>query len=420
MVTTDELHKMKFTIGGRPEDGRVTFLPDPPRALRRHLIISADDHLVEPPGMFEGRLPSKLAGRAPRVVEDADGVQAWVYEGKRFPNLGFNAVVGRPVLECSFDPQRFDEMRLGAWDVHARIADMDLDGVYASLNFPSGLIGFAGQRLQQATDDPELALAIVRANNDWHIEEWTGAYPDRLIPCQIPYLLDPEVAAQEVRRNAERGFRAVSFSEAPHKLGLPSIHTDHWDPFLAACEETGTVVCLHIGSAGESPSTGPDAPPDTIGVLFFGYAMFSAVDWLYSKIPVRFPDLRISMAEGGIGWVPGLLDRLSHVERYQEMYGTWTSDIELTPSEVLRRNFWFCALDDPTTMQIADTIGFDHIMLETDYPHLDASWPDSQQVVERQVAGLSRDAAEQVSWRTAAELFRLDVPADVAADPEAF
>lgn len=155
-------------------------------------------------------------------------------------------------------------------------------------------------------------------------------------------------------------------------------------------------------------------------MLFFGYAMFSAVDWLYSKIPVRFPDLRISMAEGGIGWVPGLLDRLSHVERYQEMYGTWTADIELTPSEVLRRNFWFCALDDPTTMAIADSIGFDHIMLETDYPHLDASWPNSQQVVDQQIAGLSPAAAEQVSWRTAAELFHLDVPPAVAADPEIF
>ena len=111
-------------------------------------------------------------------------------------------------------------------------------------------------------------------------------------------------------RLAARGYRAVTFSEAPEKLGLPSLHTGYWDPFMQACEETGTVVCLHVGSSSTSPSTNDDAPADVVGVLFFGYAMFSAVDWLYSRIPVRFPKLKICMSEGGIGWVAGLMDRL--------------------------------------------------------------------------------------------------------------
>ena len=99
---------------------------------------------------------------------------------------------------------------------------------------------------------------------------------------------------------------------------------------MAACEETETVVCLHVGSSGTSPATAPDAPSDTIGVLFFGYAMFAAVDWLYSRIPVRFPDLQICLSEGGIGWVAGLLDRLEHVRKYDAMYGTW-NDVALSP-----------------------------------------------------------------------------------------
>lgn len=420
MVKVDDLKNMKFTVGGRPADGKVTFLPEPDRRPRRYTLVSVDDHLVEPPDMFEGRMPKGLADRAPHVVEDESGTQAWVYEGQRYPNLGFNAVVGRPIEECGFEPQRFDEMRPGAWQIDARIADMDIDGVYASLNFPSALIGFAGQRLQQATDDPDLALAIVRANNDWHLEEWAGPHPDRIIPCQIPYLLDPEVAASEIRRNAERGFRAVTFSEAPHKLGLPSIHSTYWDPFLRACEETDTVVCLHIGSAGESPSTGPDAPPDTIGILFFGYAMFSAVDWLFSMIPVRFPRLKILMAEGGIGWVPGLLDRLDHAQRYQAMYGTWTSAIGSTPAEVLKRNFWFCALDDPSTFAIADRIGIENITLESDYPHLDCAWPDTQSVIHRQVKDRSPDEIAALTWRNASQLLRHPVPSSVVADPESF
>ena len=164
-------------------------------------------------------------------------------------------MVGRPVSEYGFEPARFDEMRRGAWDIHARVKDMDLNGVYASLNFPSFLPGFAGQRLQQVTNDRDLAMASVRAWNDWHIEAWAGAYPDRIIPCQLPWLLDPEVGAKMIYENAERGFHAVTFSENPAMLGLPTIHSGHWDPMMAACAETGTVVNLHIGSSGTSPST---------------------------------------------------------------------------------------------------------------------------------------------------------------------
>jgi predicted TIM-barrel fold metal-dependent hydrolase len=291
--------------------------------------------------------------------------------------------------------------------------------VYASLNFPSALVGFSGQRLQRETPDPDLALALVRANNDWHLEAWAGPYPDRIIPCQVPYYLDPAVGAAEIRRNAERGFKAVSFTEAPEKLGFPSLHTGHWDPIMAACEETDTVICLHIGSASSLPATAPDAPPDTIGVLAFGFAMFSAVDWLYSMIPVRFPGIKIVMSEGGIAWVPGLMDRLDHVGRYQDMYGTWTG-IEPTPAEVFQRNFWHCALDDPSTMRLHDRIGIDHILMEADYPHLDSSWPDTQAVLGEQVRDLRPDEIRKVTWENAATLFRHPVPAAVVDDPESF
>ena len=300
MISLDDLTSNRnFTKGGRDGQRRVTFLPDPPKAGRKYTVISADDHIVEPPHVFENRVPKKFADRAPRVIEKADGSQTWLYDGAELPNVGFNAVVGRPVEEWRMEPARFDEMRRGAWDIDERIHDMDINGIYASVNFPSFLPGFAGQRLQQVTKDPELAMASVQAWNQWHLEEWAGTHPGRIIPCQIPWLLDPDVGAAMIRSNAELGFRAVSFSEDPSQLGFPSIHSGHWEPFIRACAETGTVVNLHIGSSGSSPGTSVDAPPDVVGVLFFAYAIFAAVDWLFSLAAVRYPDLKICLSEEG-------------------------------------------------------------------------------------------------------------------------
>jgi predicted TIM-barrel fold metal-dependent hydrolase len=416
MASLEDL--MTDTSFTRAAKGKVTFLPDPPRADRQYTIISVDDHIVEPPHTFEGRVPLKYAEHAPRVAEK-NGAHVWIYDGKVIPNVGFNAVVGRPIDEWGFEPQRFDDMRRGAWDIHARVKDMDLSGVYASLSFPSFLPGFAGQRLQLGISDCGLALAAMRAWNEWHLDEWYGSYPDRIIPSQIPYWLDPHVGAEEIYKNAERGFKAVSFSENPALLGLPSVHSGHWDPIMRACEETQTVINLHIGSSGTSPSTTDDAPPDVTGVLFFGYAMFAAVDWLYSRIPVRFPDIKIVMSEGGIGWVPALLDRLDHMATYQAMYGTWDG-IDLTPAEVLQRNFWFCAVEDPSSFVQRDRIGVDHILLEEDYPHCDSLWPRTQSVVRSSLGQLPAADVRKLTWENAARLYRHPVPDSVVADPNSF
>jgi predicted TIM-barrel fold metal-dependent hydrolase len=417
-INFDDLeNRPGFFVTEKPD--QVTFLPEPERRRRRFTLISVDDHLVEPPHMFEGRLPKHLQERAPRVQLDDAGMEYWDYDGQRHYKVGLNAVVGRPLAERSFEPSRFDEMRRGAWDIDARVHDMDLNGVYASLNFPSSLPGFAGQRYQVGVSDPDLAFAVVQAANNWHIEEWAGTYPGRMIPCQVPWLLDPERGAAEIRANAARGFTAVTFPELPERLGLPSLHTGYWDPFMAACEETETVICLHVGSSSSAPMTSSDAPADTIGVLFFGWAMFAAVDWLYSRIPVRFPGIRICLSEGGLGWVAGLLDRLDHVGRYQQVYGTWEG-IELTPREVMQQNFWFCAIDDPAGLEQRHVIGIDHVLLETDYPHQDGTWPDSHDLLHAQIGHFPDADIRKLTWENAARLFRHPVSEAVRSDPDAY
>ncbi len=120
--------------------------PDPEPREARYTVISVDDHLVEPPWLFEGRLPAKFADRAPRIVETETGAQQWEFDGKVFAQLGFNALSGRADKDdFTFEPARFDDMRRGCFDIHARISDMDVNGIWASVNFPSQITGFCGR-----------------------------------------------------------------------------------------------------------------------------------------------------------------------------------------------------------------------------------------------------------------------------------
>ena len=242
-------------------------LPDPEPRERSYTIISVDDHLVEPRDLFDGRMPASMLETAPRVIENERGQEMWLYEDMLYPQIGLNAIAGRPKDQWNTDPARFDEMRKGCWDIDARVADMDLDGVWASLCFPSLLAGFAGVVFSQSKDQ-ELGLACMRAWNDWHLDVWAGTHPERIIALQIPWLSDPVLAGDEIRKNAARGFKTVSLPENPVDLGMPSMHTDHWDPLLRACEETQTVVCLHNGSSRWSAARSSGAPLELYSTLF--------------------------------------------------------------------------------------------------------------------------------------------------------
>jgi predicted TIM-barrel fold metal-dependent hydrolase len=393
-------------IGGK-RSKEVTFLPEPDPRPWYYTMISVDDHLVEPPETFEGRMPAKFKDLGPRVVEEDDGSQVWLIEDRKIPNAGANAQVGRPYAEYSREPTRFDEMRRGAWDVHARVADMDLAGIWGSLCFPSMIAGFAGARFAEVKDQ-EFGLAAMRAWNQWHREAWVGAYPERFIAQQVTWLRDPEIAAKEIYLNAERGFTSLSFPEMPEKLGLPSIYTGYWDPVMRACEETGTVLSLHVGSASSVVTGSSDAIPEVITSLFFVGSIITTSDWLFSKIPVRFPNLKIAISEGGIGWVPALIDRIEHCTKYREYTGGWM-DVDLSPVDVLHRNFWFCALDDTAGFLLLDRIGEDRVTVESDYPHTDTTWPDTQNYLKRQLGFLPADTIEKLTWKNASELYSFPV-----------
>ncbi len=389
--------------------GDPDVLPDPPPAEVHYTVISVDDHLVEPPHLFEGRLPERFAERAPYVKTTSKGHQIWVFDGRAYPQVGLNAVAGRPRDGSPMEPVRFDQMRRGCWDVHARVGDMDLAGIWASVSFPSQITGFCGT-VYSGCSDPALGLAVTRAWNDWLFEEWYGPHPERVVPLGITFLADPEQGAAEIRRNAERGFVAVTLPEQPHRIGYPSLHSGYWDPIVAACAETGTVICLHVGSTGVADMPA-DAPlVELAATLFSATSLHACADWLWSGLPVRFADVRIAMSEGGIGWVPMLADRLDYIyETSGHGRGAWPGGA-MSPTEVLLRNFWFCTIDDPSIWPVRDRIGVDRIMVEVDYPHADSTWPDTQRFLRDRLGGLPVEDVRRITHANAAALFRHPLP----------
>ncbi len=373
------------------------------------MIISADDHLIEPPDLFEDRVPEKFADVAPKVVETEAGHQVWRYGGATYPCAGLDVGAGLPREQWTLDPVRFENMRPGCYDIEARVKDMDTAGVWAALCFPGMVAGQSGMAFAR-TRDQELGLALVKAYNDWHIDVWAGTFPERIIGLQLPWLPDPDVAAKEIRANSARGFKAVVFPEFPTRLRLPSIHSGHWDPFFAACEETGTVVALHTGASSWSPVPSPDTPIEAITTLMPTGAMFACADWLWSGLPLRFPNLRILIVEGGVGWLPMLADRADYALDHPVTGGETSWEGGLKPSEVLRRNFFFGTLNDHALSGVRLAVGLDHVLQESGYPHSDSTWPDTQKAVARNLGPLPPADIARVAYGNAARLFGHPLP----------
>ena len=195
--------------------------------------------------------------------------------------------------------------------------------------------------------DPELGLACVRAWNDWMHEEWAGAAPDRLLANQLPWLLDPEVAAAEVRANAAPRLRRRRRSRRTRSTSASRRCTPSTGiPAPRACEETETVVCLHNASSSWTAARSPGAPLELYTTLFPVNALVAAADWLWAGIPTRFPELDVAFSEGGIGWVPMLIDRIDYVLDHSASGLVVRGAIpDLSPTDALRRNFWFCTID---------------------------------------------------------------------------
>ena len=254
---------------------------------------------------------------------------------------------------------------------------------------------FCGQTFLEAKDR-ELAHACVLAYNDWMVEEWCGDSDGRLIPLIIIPLWDAQLAADEVRRNAARGVHAVCFSEIPPKLGLPSIHSGEWDPFFTACQETNTVVCMHIGSSSQMPATSADAPVAVAATLSFNNAMASLSDFLFSGVLVRFPNLKLAYSEGQIGWLPYVLERADDVWRDHRAWGGVKDIVPEPPSTYYYGHVYGCFFKDRHGLESLDRSASTTSPSRPTIPHTDSTWPDTKRLAEEMLAGIAPEVVYKI------------------------
>lgn len=390
-------------------------------------IISVDDHVIEPPDLWKRWLPQRWREVGPTVIRapyaiDADSnvtlapsgpeTDFWAYEDLRAVIKNGSAAVGLEASEIDYQPVSFAEMRPGFYEVKARLEDMDVNHIERSLCFPT-FPRFCGQTFLEASDK-ELAMACITAYNDWMVEEWCGDSGGRLIPlCLIP-LWDPVAAAVEVRRNAARGVRAVAFTELPAYLGLPTLHDadGHWDPFLAACDETGTTICIHIGSGSRFSKSSHDAPRIARQAALFINSQLSMIDWLTSGVLARFSNIRVAFSESQIGWMPFVLERLDHLWAKNRAGADINPLIVRPPSTYMAGRVFGCFFEDDFGLVSRDVIGIDQITFESDYPHQDSLWPHTRDYAEKAMATLSPEEIEKVVRGNAITLFQL--PAELS------
>ncbi|WP_439569793.1 amidohydrolase family protein [Sphingopyxis sp.] len=375
------------------------------------VIFSVDDHIVEAPHIFDQHLPLIYKDRAPKCRETDNGEFNWEFEGKFTINFALNAVAGRPKEELGFEPNSFDHIRKGCYDPVARIDDMNVNGIFAGVNFPT-FPGFALE-LFQVHKDRKLALALIQAYNDWHIDEWCATAPDRFIPIVGLPLFDVDEAVKELKRGIAKGARTATFPTLPQQLGFPTIHDPYWAPLWKVANDEGFPLSIHVSalSGTGSEHISADSPVASFLNKCHMSAMAAFSEWLWSDPIQDYPDLKIILSEGGIGWLPYFLERAEQVEHN---HGPWMGHVwkdGKRPTDVYREHFISSFIQDERGVEMRHQIGIDTITFENDYPHADITWPNTPEQLwsgEFKDGAIGQEDIDKITFRNAAREYRWD------------
>jgi predicted TIM-barrel fold metal-dependent hydrolase len=389
-------------------------LSDPPfmRAL------SADSHIAEPPHTYTARIDPKYRDQAPYVERQPDGGDSFVIPGMpgKVP-LGIIAAAGIPPEKVKMSGVPFEELHKGGWDGKARIADQDRDGVAGELIYPS-----VGMMLCNHPD-PDYKHACMWAYNGWLAEEFCAAAPDRLFGLGQTAVRSVAEAVEDFRKFKEMGFKGVVMPGVP-ATDIPYHHPD-FDPLWRASVELNLPISFHIltskpeGNAIDNIAK--DEGTDGVKIFTFGNRLITALQnlaaqYIFGRVFERVPDLKMVLVEGEAGWAPHYINRMNHAfDRHRYSLGVQT--MTRRPGDVFKENIYLTFQDDLVAWQTAEMMNPKRLLWANDFPHTDASWPFSQDILRRSAEGVSEELVRQIVYENTAELYDIPVPvpAKVAA-----
>lgn len=370
------------------------------------ILVSVDDHCIEPADAFVRHYPADRKDWAPRII-DRDGKDAWYWNDQVYPTIGLNAVVGRPRSEFGMEPTRYEQLRRGCYHPKARVDDMNVNGLLASLNFPTFPMFAGNVFIRAAAQAPEQALLAVRAYNDWHVQDWCGPAPGRLIPLIILPIWDMAETLAEIRRMSALGVHAISFPDNPALAGLPSLHNEYWDPLWQACCDYKMVLNCHIGSGANAAHASDETPIDAWITTMPMAISNSAADWVFASFWKRYPQLRMALSEGGIGWIPYFLERADFTYEHHREW-TFSNFGDERPSDVFKRHIITCFIDDQFGVKSLEYLNEDMVCYEADYPHSDTLWPNCPEYLWASVRGLPRESIDKITHANALREYNFD------------
>lgn len=298
-------------------------------------------------------------------------------------------------------PKRWDEMPMAAYVAADHLMAMDQDGIERAALYPT-VAGFSGETFG-AIKDPELELACVQAYNDWLIEDWAST-SNRLVPQCIVPISSVDATVAEIKRSVARGHRGVIFPAVPmHLRDVPHINSPEYDRVWAACQELRVPLCFHAGSAPElqfpvAPDSSPQLAAALQAVIRPASAVFDLVNILFSRILLRFPNLRVVFAESTIGWGTFLIEYADH--QYEQDHCNYL----LKPSEMFHRQCYLTAWYDPVKINVRH-VGIGNVLWATNFPAANSTWPDTQAFVEKCFVGMTNEEKEQILRGNAAKLY---------------
>lgn len=322
-------------------------------------VNSADSHILEPADLWLKALPEPIARNAPRITREMTdrGEREMIYlEGRQ---------VRRDV------PALVDAMRPpGAGDFARRLADLDREGIWAELGFPS--VGLWTAEIL----DPATARECAKVYNDWCAAEYMSR-SSRFVGAAIVSMVDTDDAVAELRRCVDLGFQAVFLASTPPE-DRP-YNSEVWDPLWKAAEETGVVICVHIGTGTNGTTTRGRGGAVINYLETFFPAQRTVAHLAASGALDRHPDLKVLIAEGGSSWIPALADRMDEAYRQHGMFVR--PKLSMLPSELIFRQVYTSFQHDRSAVPAMWAMGYHNVMWGSDYPHLEGTFPNTQPVL---------------------------------------